>query len=523
MYRADLSCQSSRPGRNRPADGESVPEAADRRAAYCVWPDGSAREETVSTPQVPSGPARACARRIAERRERAALDGARVCGRPRAPHGARGNVRGRRRARDLRRHDVRLPDPRVPRAEQAQLRGAERAVGVRVRARARRVPPARAGGRPRASRPGACAASAADRSCGAPGLLGGVFSLVLALGDHRARAHDRDRAATSSTATSGCSSASSSRLFTFGIEFLARGAFAGIGRFGAYGLSLGAEGVIRLAAVHPARDRGRHEPVLVRPVPGGPAAARDRRRDVRAEGSRAARARPRRGRSCRATSGTCSADRCSRRCSATRRSSARRCSPSPTQRAAVADFIVGLFLSRLPILLFQAVQAALLPKLSTLVSAGRDDEFQNGVRKLVLHRRRASACSAWSSAERSGRSSGRILFGNKFNLGNADVALLAAGQRAVHPGAHAVAGAHRAVRPPPGDGGLVRRAARVRRRDRGRDRTTLFLRVELGSIAGAGVSAAAMGLFFLHRLSRGVEAGSLASLVEQIEYGTLEI
>ena len=32
-----------------------------------------------------------------------------------------------------------------------------------------------------------------------------------------------------------------------------------------------------------------------------------------------------------------------------------------------------------------------------------------------------------------------------------------------------------------------------------------------------------MGLFFLRRLSRGVEAGSLASLVEQIEYGTLEI
>jgi hypothetical protein len=51
----------------------------------------------------------------------------------------------------------------------------------------------------------------------------------------------------------------------------------------------------------------------------------------------------------------------------------------------------------------------------------------------------------------------------------------------------------------------------------------LFLRVELGSIAGAGVAAAAMGLFFLRRLGKGVEAGSLASLVEQIEYGTLEI
>ena len=32
-----------------------------------------------------------------------------------------------------------------------------------------------------------------------------------------------------------------------------------------------------------------------------------------------------------------------------------------------------------------------------------------------------------------------------------------------------------------------------------------------------------MGLFFLRRLRRGVGDGSLASLVEQIEYGPLEI
>ena len=35
---------------------------------------------------------------------------------------------------------------------------------------------------------------------------------------------------------------------------------------------------------------------------------------------------------------------------------------TPGERVAVADFIVGLFLSRIPILLFQAVQAALLPR-----------------------------------------------------------------------------------------------------------------------------------------------------------------
>ena len=39
------------------------------------------------------------------------------------------------------------------------------------------------------------------------------------------------------------------------------------------------------AAVHPARDRQRHEPALVRAVPRGAAAARDRHRDVRADGA----------------------------------------------------------------------------------------------------------------------------------------------------------------------------------------------------------------------------------------------
>ena len=177
-------------------------------------------------------------------------------------------------------------------------------------------------------------------------------------------------------------------LFTFGIEFLARGAFAGMGRFGAYGLSLGGRRHHPVAAVHPARARGRHQPVLVRPVPRGSAAARDGRRDVRAERARAARAVRRRGRSCRATSGTCSADRCSRRCSATRRSSARRCSPSPTSAPRSPTSSVGLFLSRIPILLFQAVQAALLPKLSTLVTRGPRRRLPERRAPARAHRRR---------------------------------------------------------------------------------------------------------------------------------------
>jgi O-antigen/teichoic acid export membrane protein len=117
---------------------------------------------------------------------------------------------------------------------------------------------------------------------------------------------------------------------------------------------------------------------------------------------------------------------------------------------------------------------------------------------------------------------GKILFGHKFNLGNADVALLAAGsglfilaltlsQALISLSGHRHAMAAWLL-------GLVAFVVTT-----GAATHDLFLRVELGSIAGAGVSAAAMGWFFLQRLKQGVSAGSLASLVEQIEYGPLEI
>jgi O-antigen/teichoic acid export membrane protein len=40
-------------------------------------------------------------------------------------------------------------------------------------------------------------------------------------------------------------------------------------------------------------------------------------------------------------------------------------------------------IARLPLFLFQAVQAALLPKLSALVSSGRIDDFKTGFRRLA--------------------------------------------------------------------------------------------------------------------------------------------
>jgi O-antigen/teichoic acid export membrane protein len=49
----------------------------------------------------------------------------------------------------------------------------------------------------------------------------------------------------------------------------------------------------------------------------------------------------------------------------------------------VSAFALTVVIARIPLFLFQAVQAALLPKLSALAAAGRFDEFRLGFRKLM--------------------------------------------------------------------------------------------------------------------------------------------
>jgi O-antigen/teichoic acid export membrane protein len=191
------------------------------------------------------------------------------------------------------------------------------------------------------------------------------------------------------------------------------------------------------------------------------------------------------------------------------------------QRNAVADFIVGLFLARIPILLFQAVQAALLPKLAGLAGAGRHEDFRNGVRKLVAVVVAIGVIGVIGGGTL-GPFAGKLLFGSKFTLGNGDLALLAAGsglfilaltlaQALIALMGHARALVAWAV-------GIV--AFLVVTALTGPD---LFLRVEIGSIAGAAASAAMMAWMLIPRMREGVGADSLTELVQQIEHEPLEI
>jgi O-antigen/teichoic acid export membrane protein len=194
---------------------------------------------------------------------------------------------------------------------------------------------------------------------------------------------------------------------------------------------------------------------------------------------------------------------------------------APSERSAVADFIVGLFLSRIPILLFQAVQAALLPRLAAQVSAGQTDDFRRGMRNLIFVVSGIGLVGVIGGSTL-GPSVGHLLFGSKFELGNLDLALLAAGSGmfilalTLSQGLIALHGDARAlVAWACGLAAFVVTTAVAS--------SDLFLRVEIGSIAGAAVSVAVMGGQYASRLRAGVGDDSLASLVEQIEHEPLEI
>lgn len=56
----------------------------------------------------------------------------------------------------------------------------------------------------------------------------------------------------------------------------------------------------------------------------------------------------------------------------------------PSQKDLVTQFGYGVLLSRIPLFLFQAVQAALLPRLSRLAARNEIDEFRSGFRRLMV-------------------------------------------------------------------------------------------------------------------------------------------
>ncbi|HYH51315.1 MAG TPA: hypothetical protein VEG38_17345, partial [Acidimicrobiia bacterium] len=150
-------------------------------------------------------------------------------------------------------------------------------------------------------------------------------------------------------------------------------------------------------------------------------------------------------------------------------------------------FLNGLIIARVPLFMFQAVQASLLPKLAHLAGSGRHEDFRTGLKRLL-----AVVVAIGSVATVTAFAIGPFvvttLFGDEFRLGHSDLAYLA-GASAVYMLALALAQA------------LIALAN--------------YSRVVLGWAAGlAGfVVVTAMGGELLPRVERGFLAGSIAAAI----------
>ena len=313
-------------------------------------------------------------------------------------------------------------------------------------------------------------------------------------------------------------------LGTYAVQHITRGTLSGNGRFGPYGMILGAEGVFRILpvivlyaagiddllwyglalAVPPLLAalvalRGQHG--LVDPGPDAEWSELSTNLTLLFLGSLAAQAL-----SYAAALGVLVL------------------AQGKAERDAAADFIVGFFIARIPILLFQAIQAALLPKLAALSGAGKHDDFRSGLKKLVMIVVGVGVLGVIAGAT-IGPTVGEILFGDKFNLGSRDLTLLFLGSAAfifaltLAQALIALLGHGRALIA--WTVGLVF-CVGVMALGSSATIDDLFLRAELGYVVGCA-TAATMMLIFLVVQVRGQGPVSLPLLVEAIEHEPLEI
>jgi O-antigen/teichoic acid export membrane protein len=191
---------------------------------------------------------------------------------------------------------------------------------------------------------------------------------------------------------------------------------------------------------------------------------------------------------------------------------------TPQEKTETGLFITGLFVARIPLLLFQAVQAALLPKLSHLAGEGKHDEFRAGMKRLLWI---VIGLGVFGTivATFLGPPIGKILFGDKWIMGDRDMFLLTLAA-ALFIVALTLAQGLIALKAYPqaaiawivGIVGFVVTAALG---------TDLFLRNEMGFVVGAAAAALLMAIFLYLRMRRG--GASLEDLLEVVETETFEL
>ncbi|HWD09289.1 MAG TPA: hypothetical protein VHA57_09355, partial [Actinomycetota bacterium] len=171
------------------------------------------------------------------------------------------------------------------------------------------------------------------------------------------------------------------------------------------------------------------------------------------------------------------------------------------QEPLAGRFLAGLVIARVPVVLFQAVLAALLPKLAHLAAKAEFKEFKTTLAKL-LATVGILGVAAVAGAFVAGPFALKILFGSKFHLGRADFAFLS-GASIVFIVALTFGQALIALRAylsltigwVAGSLGFAAMIALVH---------GLLLRVELAFLSGSAASAVVLGVLLGVRLATGV-------------------
>jgi O-antigen/teichoic acid export membrane protein len=96
------------------------------------------------------------------------------------------------------------------------------------------------------------------------------------------------------------------------------------------------------------------------------------------------------------------------------------------ERSAAGQLLAGLVLARLPLFLFAAVQAALLPRLAALIARGEVRQFRSGLARL-LAAVAGLGLTTTAVLAAAGPEILRVVFGSRFHLARLDLVLLSAG------------------------------------------------------------------------------------------------
>lgn len=302
--------------------------------------------------------------------------------------------------------------------------------------------------------------------------------------------------------------------FMFGLggyftEHLVRGTLSGNGRFGTYGLLVGAESTLRLAgcvalALIGIDTAGPYGVVLGVAPFAATALALRRERDLVTPGPDAPWA------ELSSALGYLLAASVLAQLLVNSGVLAVQVLAPESEQAVAGRFLNGLIIARVPLFMFQAVQAALLPKLAGLAGAGRHADFRTGLKRLLAVVVAIGAV-ATVTAFAIGPDVVRILFGAGFELGRKDLVYLA-GASAAYMLALAQAQALIALsayaRVVIGWAAGIAVFFLVTASESG-----LLPRVERGFLAGSVAAALTMGALLLTRMSKGT-AVSTEELVE---------